>query len=51
MCVCVIVHMLLAKEAISIMASPVVTLSISDCELLPERNEFGGDGLTVAEQV
>ena len=30
---------------------PVVTLSVSDRELLSERNEFGGDGLTVAEQV
>ena len=32
-------------------ASPVVIRSVSDRELLPERNEFGGDGLTVAEQV
>ena len=32
-------------------ASPVVTLSDPDCELLPERNEFEGDGLTVTEQV
>ena len=30
--------------------SPVVTLSVPDRELL-ERNEFRGDGLTVAEQV
>ena len=30
---------------------PVVTLSVADRELLSEINEFGGDGLTVAEQV
>ena len=35
----------------SCVVSPVVTLSVSDCKLLPDRNEFGGDGLTVAEQV
>jgi hypothetical protein len=30
--------------------SPVVTPSVSDLELLPERNEFEGDGVTVAVQ-
>ena len=44
-CMCVHVVNLMAT------ASPVVTLSVADRELLSERNEFEGDGLTVAEQV
>ena len=31
--------------------SPTVTLSVSDRELLSERNKFEGDGLTAAKQV
>ena len=53
MCMHVCMHIMCAYfdgSKSSITAPPVVTLSVPDRKLLPERNEFGGDGLTVTEQ-
>jgi hypothetical protein len=49
-CECVHVHCSRTIKANQVI-SPVVTPSVSDRELLSERNEFEGDGLTVAVQV
>ena len=50
MCVCQIPTIESNQLTVTI-ASPVVTLNVSDRELLLERNGFEGDELTVVVQV